>query len=100
MSKENNKISRRILMLNYEFPPLGGGAGNATFYLLKEFSKNKNIKIDLITSSVDQYREEKFSENINIHFLDIGKKGELHNQSLKNLLSFNIQNNFEHKQTY
>lgn len=75
-------------MLNYEFPPLGGGAGNATFYLLKEFSKDKNIKIDLITSSVDQYREEKFSENINIHFIDIGKKGELHNQSIKNLLSY------------
>ena len=33
----NNKNKKRILVLNYEFPPLGGGAANATFYLLKEF---------------------------------------------------------------
>ena len=41
--KNNNK--KRILVLNYEFPPLGGGAGNATYYLLKEFAKNNNIEI-------------------------------------------------------
>ena len=27
---------KRILILNYEYPPLGGGAANATKYLLKE----------------------------------------------------------------
>ena len=32
---------KRVLILNYEFPPLGGGAGNATYYLLTEFSKPK-----------------------------------------------------------
>ena len=67
----------RILMLNYEFPPLGGGAANATYYLLKEFSKMKNIEIDLVTSSIDEYQEEQFSNNIKIYKLDIGKK-EIH----------------------
>jgi glycosyltransferase involved in cell wall biosynthesis len=86
--KKPNQEVKKILMLNYEFPPLGGGAGNATKYLLKEFSKNKNIEIDLITSSTDEYRKEKFSDNINIYFLDIGKKGELHNQSQKDLLNY------------
>ena len=38
-------------MLNYEFPPVGGGAGNANYYLLKEFAKNKDLRIDLITCS-------------------------------------------------
>lgn len=75
-------------MLNYEFPPLGGGAGNATFYLLKEFAKNKNVQIDLVTSSAKGYRKEKFSDNINVYFLDIGKKGDLHNQSIKDLLRY------------
>jgi glycosyltransferase involved in cell wall biosynthesis len=28
-----------ILLLNYEYPPLGGGAGNATQYYAKEFAK-------------------------------------------------------------
>jgi uncharacterized membrane protein len=80
----------RILILNYEFPPLGGGAGNATYYLLKEFSKpeHKNLGIDLITSSVNKFKIEKFSDNIKIHYLNIGKKGNLHYQSTKDLLSY------------
>lgn len=79
---------KKILVLNYEFPPLGGGAANATFYLLKEFAKDSSLEIDLVTSSVDGFRVEKFSENITIHFLDIGKKGNLHYQSNKNLLVY------------
>lgn len=85
-SKKNKKL--RILMLNYEFPPLGGGAGNATYYMLKEFSKYPNIEIDLVTSSVDKSKIEKFSKNITIHFLDIRKKGNLHYQSNKDLLIY------------
>lgn len=85
MDKNNKK---RILVLNYEFPPLGGGAGNATFYLLKEFSKNKDLKIILVTSSVGEYKHEKFNDNIDIYFLNIGKNGELHNQSNKDLLIY------------
>ena len=58
----------RILILNYEYPPLGGGAGNAVFYLLKEFSKNSDLYVELVTSSVDnQYYLEKIGENIKIH---------------------------------
>jgi len=79
---------KRLLVLNYEFPPLGGGAGNATYYLLKEFSKNSDLTIDLVTSSVDQFRIEQFAPNIKIHYLDIGKKGSLHHQSNKNLLVY------------
>ena len=79
----------RILTLNYEFPPLGGGAGNATFYLLKEFAKYDNLKIDLITSSVGKYKEKQFAENIKIYYLDIGKSGKnLHAQNFKDLLKY------------
>ncbi len=62
----------KILMLNYEFPPLGGGAANANYYLLKEFA-DTDIEIDLVTSSPDKYEEEEFAENIKIYKLDIGK---------------------------
>ena len=78
----------RILILNYEFPPLGGGAGNATFYLLKEFAKCDNLKIDLVTSSADKYREEQFADNIKIYYLDIGKNKNLHSQSNRDLLRY------------
>jgi len=78
----------RILMLNYEFPPLGGGAANATYYLLKEFSKYENIEIHLVTSSVGKFKVEEFSENITIHYLDIGKNDNLHYQSNLDLLTY------------
>jgi L-malate glycosyltransferase len=90
---ENNNVTtkKRILVLNYEFPPLGGGAGNATFYLLKEFAKYKDLEIDLVTSSVDKFRIEKFSDNIIIHYLDINKKGNLHYQSITDLLKYSLK---------
>jgi len=79
---------KKILVLNYEFPPLGGGAGNATFYLLKEFAKMPDLEIDLVTSSVSKFRVEKLSPNITVHYLDIKKSGDLHYQSDKNLLIY------------
>ncbi|MDD5342142.1 MAG: glycosyltransferase family 4 protein [Patescibacteria group bacterium] len=81
-------MKRRILMLNYEFPPLGGGAGNATYYLLKEFSKNPDVEIDLVTSSTGKYKEYRFSDNITIYFLDIGKSPDWQNQSARELLTY------------
>lgn len=80
----------RILFFNYEYPPLGGGAGNATFYLLREFSKIPTLEVDLITSSTDKkYSLEKIGDNIRIHKLPIGdKRNNLHSQSEKDLLIY------------
>ena len=79
----------KVLMLNYEFPPLGGGAGNANYYLLKEFSNQAGITVDLVTSSTGSGRTEQFADNITVHYLDIGKRNEnLHYQSGKDILSY------------
>lgn len=76
----------QVLMLNYEFPPLGGGAANANYYLLKEFAKNKKLKIDLITSSEKNIDEiQKFSDNITIHKLNVGKK-DFHYWKMKEII--------------
>jgi L-malate glycosyltransferase len=65
----------KVLMLNYEYPPLGGGAANATFYLLKEFAKLPGIEIDLVTTSATgRFELEKLGERIAIHKLPIKKK--------------------------
>ena len=77
-----------ILILNYEYPPLGGGAANATFYLLQELKKHENITIDLVTSSIGSYYKEKSYPNVTIHYLDIGKSGAIHYQSSKELLKY------------
>lgn len=61
-------------MLNFEFPPIGGGAGNANLELLREFSRIKNLKVDLVTSSPGAFEVGDFSENIRIHRLSVGKR--------------------------
>lgn len=78
----------RILFLNYEYPPLGGGAANATKYLLREIAKREDIEVDLITSSVAGFSIENISKNVRIHFLDIGKDNNLHYQSNADLLRY------------
>jgi glycosyltransferase involved in cell wall biosynthesis len=80
---------KRILMLNYEFPPLGGGAANACYYLLKELSK-KNVKIDLVTAGNGSI--EKFSSNITIYKLKVKKKS-LHYWKFTELLNWSFKAN-------
>jgi glycosyltransferase involved in cell wall biosynthesis len=43
------KRPETILVLNYEYPPLGGGAGNATHFLCREWSK-MDLGIDVVTT--------------------------------------------------
>jgi len=65
----------KILMLNIEFPPIGGGTGNANYFMLKEFEKNPKIEIDLVTSTMGNHVDvEKISTNITIHKLSVNKK--------------------------
>ncbi|MFH0969507.1 MAG: glycosyltransferase family 4 protein [Patescibacteria group bacterium] len=80
----------KILFFNYEYPPLGGGAANATAYLLKEYSKIPDLEVDLITSSIDKsYHLEKIGENISVHRIPIGKNEKnLHYQSQKELIIY------------
>lgn len=80
----------RVLFFNYEYPPLGGGAANATAYILREYSKIPDLEVDLVTSSVDnKYHLEKIGGNVDIHRLPIGKNpGNLHFQSQRDLLAY------------
>jgi len=64
-----------VLMLNYEFPPIGGGAANANLCLLKEYSGNGELRIDVLTSAAKAgFFEEKFAENITIYRVGLHKK--------------------------
>jgi len=82
----------RILMLNYEYPPLGGGGSNACYYLLKEFSK-LNISVDLVTSSATGISEiERMETNITIYKVPIHKK-DLHYWTQKEILEYSWKAN-------
>lgn len=80
----------RILFFNYEYPPLGGGAGNASHYILQEYAKNPEIQVDFVTSSIDdQQHLLKIGENISIHRLPIGKNQEnIHYQSKWDIINY------------
>ncbi|MFZ2188001.1 MAG: glycosyltransferase family 4 protein [Candidatus Moraniibacteriota bacterium] len=80
----------KILFFNYEYPPLGAGAANATECILREFVKMPELELDLVTSSIDEkYHLVKLGEKIRIHRLPIGKNAEkLHFQSQKDLLVY------------
>jgi len=65
----------KILMLNYEFPPIGGGAGQAHLCLLKEFAGNSGLQIDVLTSAPEPgYTVDEFAGNINIYKVGVHKK--------------------------
>jgi glycosyltransferase involved in cell wall biosynthesis len=69
-------VSRlNLLMLNYEFPPIGGGAANAHYYLLREYANINELRIDVLTSAPKPGTiKETFSENITIHKVGVHKK--------------------------
>lgn len=78
-------------MLNYEYPPLGGGAGNATYYILREFGKRDDLTVDLVTSSATgRFEEEHPADNITIYKLPIRKKS-VHYWTMREILSYFIK---------
>lgn len=86
---------KKVLILTNEYPPLGGGAANALYFTLPEFSKNSNFTIDVVTASKHKASIEKYSQNIFLHYLDIGKKGKnMHFQSVKDLIIFSWKSFF------
>ena len=65
----------KILMLNYEFPPIGGGAAKANLCLLRQYAGRDDLRVDMLTSAAKPgFLSEKFSENITIHKVGIHKK--------------------------
>lgn len=65
----------KILMLNYEFPPIGGGAANAHLCLLKHYAQNNSLKIDVLTSTPKLgFIKDNFAGNITIYKVGIHKK--------------------------
>jgi glycosyltransferase involved in cell wall biosynthesis len=65
----------KLLMLNYEFPPIGGGAGKAHLCILNQFAQDNRLQIDVLTSMPKPgFVKENFAENITIHKVGIHKK--------------------------
>lgn len=79
----------KLLLINYEYPPLGGGTAIANEYLVKEFKRIPDLTMDVLTSSAGNFKQEHLASNIRLIRLNIGKnKQNLHHQSYADLLRF------------
>jgi len=78
----------RLLMLNNEFPPLGGGTGTVNQALLSRFAAVPWLEIDLITSALGKRaEEEQFSERIRILKVPVNNRN-IHHSSNRELLTY------------
>ena len=69
----------RILMVNNEFPPLGGGTASVNLALFREFAGVEDLEIDLVTSSSgDAVQQEQFSDRITIYRESVGSRNPHH----------------------
>ena len=65
----------RVLMINYEFPPIGGGCGVACWNLLREVALEPGLEIDLVTSGITAGIERPYGGNtVTVHRLGVAKR--------------------------
>lgn len=84
-------MTLHVLILNYEYPPLGGGAANALYYLLREFSSLSDVKVDLVTSSPDgKFELARLSDNVSIHKMAIKKKNR-HYWTQREIIDYSVK---------
>ena len=78
----------RILMLNNEFPPLGGGTGTVNRAILQRLAREPNLEIDLITSALGKQEEhEMFAQRVQIYKVPVNNHN-IHHSSNRELLTY------------
>lgn len=75
-----------MLLLNYEFPPLGGGAGRGTYNLARELAK-KGYEVDVLTSRSQGQKAQEMVEGFNVHRVLSWRKG-VHDCGFRGAITF------------
>ena len=95
----------RVLMLNNEFPPLGGGTGTVNCAILQRLAETPGLEIDLVTSALGRhYEEEYFSEHIRLLKVPVNNQN-IHHSSNRELLTYAVRGlalarNLQQRQPY
>lgn len=63
---------RRLLLLNYEYPPLGGGAANATYFLARSLVALGH-RVTVITSGLGAEESCHLEQGVKVHRLRTGR---------------------------
>lgn len=78
----------RILMLDNEFPPLGGGMGTANEALLRRYAHRPELEIDLVTSALGgRYEVEQFADRIRMYKVPVWNRN-IHHSTNRELLTY------------
>lgn len=67
-------MTMKILLLNYEFPPAGGGAGFATYNIGRELVK-LGIEVDVLTSRIEGEADGKLTDGMRVYRVTSWRKG-------------------------
>ncbi|HII00174.1 TPA: glycosyltransferase family 4 protein [Methanosarcinaceae archaeon] len=72
----------KILMLNYEYPPLGGGGGNVTKALAEELVASGH-SVDVVTMGFKGLKKVEVINGVNIYRLSCIRKKKRHVNHMK-----------------
>lgn len=73
---------RRLLLLNYEYPPVGGGAANATLYLAKAFL-SLGHEVTVLTSALRGQAGVSKEAGITVHRLPVARRRPEHGRAIE-----------------
>lgn len=77
----------RILMINYEFPPLGGGGGVASYEIAKRLVA-RDHEVDVLTTGRSGLPRNDVVDGIAVYRVPVAMRSELATASLPSMLSF------------